>query len=87
MQVADAVWGVSVADIGHTWRTWRGLSGQEHWLALGAWLALPLIALALRAAGFKRAQRSLARWHVGTLERWNMETCERAARTLEMGTC
>ena len=67
-----------MADMGRAWRTWRGLTGREHWLALEAWLALPLIALALRVAGFKRVHGTLARWNVDTLARWNVRTCERA---------
>jgi len=46
-----------MSDAGRAWRGWWALTGPERWLALEAWLALSLVAVALRAAGFKRVHR------------------------------
>ena len=55
-ELSRAVEGAAILRL---WRGWRGLTGRERWLALEAWLALPLVAVALRAAGFKQVYRWL----------------------------
>jgi hypothetical protein len=73
--------------VARAWRRWRGLTPGERRLALQASLLLPLMGLALRAAGFKRVRRwalNGSTFNVPTFQRSNAEPpAERVAEVVD----